>query len=389
MRSRGGIAEDLYLRLAPSNDHFGEGSEARLPGAARRDPDSGAAGTGSAPTLSARSPRPLLRSRFVPDSEPTPAVQIRDWRIAEEFAAAHMKTTLKLTNVRLTAGGTDSGIDVRSIEAIAQVKWYASPVGIAEVQRLRGTVPQHQWALFYASPRGYTEQAKLAATKGNVALFVLLSSTRLAAAANHVAESYERMRLGIPQKQDDENGLDFGAKMALSRRHWELNAAIRAFTDRTDKLWRSEEEMWRTFQGCGASAPLDEELAQPMWSSEDTPDQHHAALRALDDATSWSRHFDGGIETPLTARIDYQERILPEMPSLVDAVLGTSLVPLDRMNAWCDYWTDREFNGTFAPPARWLSSRVWREARERAIATGPRRDQLESHARNMAVRVVI
>lgn len=92
-----------------------------------------------------------------------------NWAIAEELAAAHMRF-LGMRNVRRLPDGPDGGVDVVSTNAIAQVKDWLTPVGIAEVQRLRGTLVTHDQAIFYAR-NGFTASATEFAVKAGVALF--------------------------------------------------------------------------------------------------------------------------------------------------------------------------------------------------------------------------
>lgn len=91
------------------------------------------------------------------------------WRDAEERAARHMRQ-LGFADAKLTGSGTDGGIDVVATDAIAQVKHYAKPVGIAEVQRMRGAAIGDVNVLFYSSS-GYTSSAIDFAERAGMALF--------------------------------------------------------------------------------------------------------------------------------------------------------------------------------------------------------------------------
>lgn len=94
---------------------------------------------------------------------------INSWQDAEAVAADHARD-LGFLDARLTPAGADGGIDVIATGAVAQVKHYASPVGIAEVQRLRGTIRGGEVAIFYASA-GYTASAIKFAEEVDLPLF--------------------------------------------------------------------------------------------------------------------------------------------------------------------------------------------------------------------------
>lgn len=97
-------------------------------------------------------------------------VLLADWRDAEELAAWYMREILQLAEVRLTGSGTDGGIDVVSRDAVAQVKHYSGPVGVPEIQQLKGAGHSHDAALFFALS-GFTQQAVAFAQAAGVALF--------------------------------------------------------------------------------------------------------------------------------------------------------------------------------------------------------------------------
>jgi hypothetical protein len=94
-----------------------------------------------------------------------------DWQAAEAAAVRHMKT-IGFLDAHITAGGADGGIDAESVDAVAQVKFYASPVGRPEIQRLKGAAHQYRLALFY-STGGYTREALSYATDADIALFAM------------------------------------------------------------------------------------------------------------------------------------------------------------------------------------------------------------------------
>jgi hypothetical protein len=91
------------------------------------------------------------------------------WQMAEELAAAHMRS-IGYLDARRTPSGTDAGVDVVAGNAIAQVKYHAQAIGGPDIQRLRGAAFNHKDALFYSSS-GYTPAAVTAAELSGVALF--------------------------------------------------------------------------------------------------------------------------------------------------------------------------------------------------------------------------
>lgn len=100
---------------------------------------------------------------------PTSSTILAGWESAEIAALTHMKS-LGFIDAHLTKGGADGGIDVESIEAAAQVKFWANPVGRPDVQRIRGAAHSYRLALFY-STGGYTKDAIAYADQAAVALF--------------------------------------------------------------------------------------------------------------------------------------------------------------------------------------------------------------------------
>lgn len=69
------------------------------------------------------------------------------------------------------AGGADSGIDVRSKRALAQVKWKAGVTGRPDCQRLVGARGNGTEQLFFFSASGYSAQAIEYADQVGMALF--------------------------------------------------------------------------------------------------------------------------------------------------------------------------------------------------------------------------
>lgn len=91
------------------------------------------------------------------------------WQMAEELAAAHMRS-MGFTDARRTPDGADGGIDVRGGDAVAQVKYVTAPVGSPDIQRLRGAAHGAKRALFYSSS-GYSLAARGVADACEIALF--------------------------------------------------------------------------------------------------------------------------------------------------------------------------------------------------------------------------
>ncbi|WJJ14509.1 restriction endonuclease (plasmid) [Prescottella equi] len=94
---------------------------------------------------------------------------VRDFEDSERFAAAHMRY-LGFADAIQTQAGTDSGIDVESIRAVAQVKFHAQPIGSTGLQNLRGVAWQKEYALFY-SLSGYTRRALEWGDANHIVLF--------------------------------------------------------------------------------------------------------------------------------------------------------------------------------------------------------------------------
>jgi len=94
-----------------------------------------------------------------------------DWMAAETAAMEHMKR-LGFVDAQVTPPGADGGIDVVSSDAVAQVKFYANPIGRPDIQRLRGAAHEYRLALFY-STGGYTKESVEYANGAGVALFLM------------------------------------------------------------------------------------------------------------------------------------------------------------------------------------------------------------------------
>lgn len=75
-----------------------------------------------------------------------------------------------LADARLTKAGPDDGIDIAAKGALAQVKSWMTPIGISEVQRLKGAAYDGQETFFF-SLMAYTEAARRFADGARVNLF--------------------------------------------------------------------------------------------------------------------------------------------------------------------------------------------------------------------------
>lgn len=322
----------------------------------------------------------------MPSSRPRPLPAELTWQQAEEAAARHMREVLMFSNVRVSAPGADNGIDVWSREGIAQVKWYTTPVGIAEVQRLRGTVSGTQWAVFYASIYGFTKAAKEAATSGNVALFCIVTDGAVAP-MNHVAESLLRMRLNLPPATDPNGDLTMGERFASYRRLWALEGAIREHEGRVTKLLDAVDRMQgelRSLERHDPAAADHLRRTEIVWSDDAQPPE-------LDEAASAFRRMtrlDPDLAGDVRAQIVRAETVLPQLPALVEALIAAAPVPREQLNDWCDRWEEWSFQAQFRPLRVMPRSSALREMLEAKIARGPSRSDLERHAKQMAIRVV-
>ena len=101
---------------------------------------------------------------------PSPT-QLDSWQAAEQNASAWMRHW-GFADAHVTAGGADGGIDVRSAEALAQVKFEARQIGAPAVQRLVGARGRDEHkALLFFSGVGYAQPAVVYADSMDVALF--------------------------------------------------------------------------------------------------------------------------------------------------------------------------------------------------------------------------
>lgn len=125
------------------------------------------------------------------------------WQMAEELAAEYLRQ-MGYRDVRRVPDGPDGGIDVRGSGICGQVKFWSSPVGIGEVQRLRGAAGPAVAAFFSYS--GYTKSAVEWADTNEVALFSFDEQ------ANVKPENSRASQLRLPRGFEDM--ADFDAFLA-------------------------------------------------------------------------------------------------------------------------------------------------------------------------------
>ena len=95
--------------------------------------------------------------------------QVIGWKEAEKLARDYMRM-IGFADARLTPPGPDGGIDVVSVEAVAQVKWHVAQIGSPELQALFGVAAlEGKSALFFAQK--YSQEALRWGTKSKMALF--------------------------------------------------------------------------------------------------------------------------------------------------------------------------------------------------------------------------
>jgi tetratricopeptide (TPR) repeat protein len=91
--------------------------------------------------------------------------------IDAELAARDWMRHLGFPDSRLTDSGADGGVDVRSSDAVAQVKKELSPTGRPKLQELYGIATYEGRQALFFTMAGYTDQAVEWGTKAGMALF--------------------------------------------------------------------------------------------------------------------------------------------------------------------------------------------------------------------------
>ena len=105
---------------------------------------------------------------------------------AEQVAAEWMRH-LGFGDARCTPTGTDGGVDVRSREAVAQVKAQLTPVGRPELQALYGVARSEGRQPMFFSLMSYTAAARGWADEVGMALF-RFDHSGMVEAVNHEAD---------------------------------------------------------------------------------------------------------------------------------------------------------------------------------------------------------
>ena len=105
---------------------------------------------------------------------------IEDWKQAEVLALGHMRQ-IGFTDAVMTGPGTDGGVDVRSTEAIAEVKYLKVAVGRPEIQKLHSAMIQEKRSGVFYSLNGYSADAVRLADRLGMSLFRFTQSGRVTA----------------------------------------------------------------------------------------------------------------------------------------------------------------------------------------------------------------
>ncbi|MEG3632177.1 restriction endonuclease [Micromonospora palythoicola] len=134
-------------------------------------------------------------------TEPSPQA-IDSWEKAELNAAEWMRYW-GFRDARVTNGGADSGVDVRSHEALAQVKYEAVQVGRPVLQRLVGARGRSaEKALFVFSGAGFTSHAVEYANDMDICLFKYTLAGSMKAenrTARDFLQRFEAQRAAVEQ----------------------------------------------------------------------------------------------------------------------------------------------------------------------------------------------
>lgn len=90
-----------------------------------------------------------------------------------EQNAANWMLALGYEDAQVTAGGPDGGIDVRSSDGVAQVKWKTAQTGRPDLQRLYGARgDDYDVELLFFTASGYSKGAKEYAAAHEISLFL-------------------------------------------------------------------------------------------------------------------------------------------------------------------------------------------------------------------------
>lgn len=116
-----------------------------------------------------------------------------------ELNAASVMRSWGFIDATSTTGGSDGGIDVRSRNALAQVKWRAGLAGRPDCQRLVGARANDTTKqLIFFSASGYSKQAVDYANQVGIGLFVYDPTgevTAVNAAASKIAGTVQNVQV--------------------------------------------------------------------------------------------------------------------------------------------------------------------------------------------------
>lgn len=129
-----------------------------------------------------------------PSQVPPPSRLIADPVDAERLAAEWMHWA-GFPNVRMTAAGADQGVDVRSDNAVAQVKFQRQPVGRPALQMLTGVAKHERKQALFFSRSGYSRTAHEWARATDIALFEFIGDATVRP-VNKASTDIERQALG-------------------------------------------------------------------------------------------------------------------------------------------------------------------------------------------------
>lgn len=253
-----------------------------------------------------------------------------------------MRTVLRFDDAAVTAPGADGGLDVRAREAGAQVKFYSNPVGIADVQRLKGTVRLGQYAVFYASSSGYTQAARRFSDEAGVALFIY-SGNGAVIGVNPQATALLKVRQNIPAPLPPNPDLTPEEREALLVRFNETFTISHAYMQEAHTLivGRHEQMMVvrRLLEAARTPRRYDQVWARYLpWMRDFEAAEFENARSALSNAWENKELTSEGLQQDPATITRRQEEILAVIPRFLDNLY--SAVPLERSEAelWREYW---------------------------------------------------
>ena len=258
-----------------------------------------------------------------------------------------MRTALRYADARLTTEGADGGLDVKALEAGAQVKFYASPVGIADVQRLKGTVRSSQRAIFYASRPGYTKAATQYASSAGVALFRYAESG-LVVAENAHASTLLKVRARVSLVEPPEAELTRAEWDSVRSQILELRYVVGEYTQRNMRMSLASAEQIEVLRRFMRAAKSGAEIEQirsryrawiETYEARQTGDARSAFSEAVAD------HFpsDQFRVNPMPILI-HLTKLLPTLPELMMPVYATMPMSSAETDAWTEYWYEHRIS---------------------------------------------